>query len=189
MHRILLTISLLPIAISLAARWWFGLRVLAAEGTRACRCDLARWLPAPGDAAAVHRAENTAAEFGRELRLKALSEWRARDPKAAASREGTLRFGIAVPPLGAMVAVFAVLVGKVPVAGALAIVLAAAALAAALGLLTLPPELAAINRAARTVREGKNFPDADDQEAVARCAIAHAWDAALPPILRLLQRQ
>ena len=38
----------------------------------------------------------------------------ANDPKAAAAREGTRRFGLAVPPLSGIVAVFAVLVGKDP---------------------------------------------------------------------------
>lgn len=188
MFRLLLFISLFPIAIALIARWWFGMRVLAGDGMRPCRCDLKRWLPTPGDEAVVHRAEGSAAEFGRQLRIKALAEWRERDPKAAASRENTRRFGLAVPPLSGVVAVFAVLVGKVPVMGAIAILLAATALAAVLGLLTLPPELGAITRAARKVREDKNFPGSEEEEAVIRCAIAHAWDLSLPPILRWVHR-
>jgi Zn-dependent membrane protease YugP len=87
-----------------------------------------------------------------------------------------------------VVAVFALLVGKIPVMGAIAIPVGATAIAALMGILTLPPELAAIHRAARKVREDRNFPSRDDEDAVIRCATAHAWDAALPPILRWLQR-
>ena len=188
MFRLILLIALFPIAIALAARWWFGLRVLLMNGSRSCRCDLARWLPAPGDEAIIHRAEESAAEFGRQLRLKALAEWKERDPKSAASRENTRRFGLAVPPLSGVVAVFALLVGKVPVMGAITIFVGATALAALLGLLTLPPELSAITRTARKVREEKNFPIDDDENAVIRCASAHAWDVALPPILRWMHR-
>jgi hypothetical protein len=188
MYRIILILSLLPIILALVARWWFGLRLLATQGSRTCRCDLTRWLPPPGDGAAVHRAENTAAEFGRELRLKALAEWHARDPKAAAAREGTRRFGMAVPPLTAMVAMMAVLVGRVPIVGAIAILLAATALAAVFSLLTLAPELRAIAHSARQMRKNRIFPDETDETSVIQCAIAEAWQAAAPPMLRLLQR-
>lgn len=188
MFRILLFISLFPIAIALIARWWFGLRILAGDGKRPCRCDLTRWFPSPDDAAIIHRAEASAGEFGRQLRLKALAEWHTSDPKAASSRENTRRFGLAVPPLSGVVAVFALMVAKIPVVGAIAILLASSALSAALGLLSLPPELSAIARTARRVREEKNFPNGDDEDAVVRCAIAHAWDEALPPILRWIHR-
>jgi hypothetical protein len=188
MYRLILIISLLPIALALVARWWFGLRVLASEGTRACRCDLARWMPAPGDDAALHRAENSAAEFGRELRLKALAEWHERDPKAAKAREGTRRFGMAVPPLGGVVAIMGMLVGRIPAIGGIAILLGASALAAVFSLLSLPAELRAIADSARRIRENKSFPAEADELAVIECAMAHAWDAALPPILRWLQR-
>ena len=183
MFRLIFFFSLLPLAVALAARWWFGVRVLATDGTRACRCNLDGWLPAPGDAALVHRAEQSAHEFGRQLRLKALAEWREQEPKAASSREKSRRFGTAVPPLSGIVAIFAVLVGKVPVFGALVILLGATALSTVQGLLALPPELGAITRSARKAREARHFPDRDDEEAVIRCALAHAWDASLPPIL------
>lgn len=188
MFRLILFISLFPIAIALVARWWFGMRVIAAEGGRACRCDLGRWLPTPCDEAVIHRAEESAAEFGKQLRSKALAEWKEQDVKAERSRANSLRFGMAVPPLSGIVAVMAVLVGKVPVTGAIAILLGATALSAAFGLLTLPPELAAIARAARKVRAEKQFPNSEDEDAVIRCAVAHAWDHALPPILRWFHR-
>lgn len=184
MFRLILFISLFPITIALIARWWFGVRILTTEGDRLCRCDLTNWLPPPGDQSLIHRAEESAAEFGRQLRLKALAEWQAQDPKGAGSREGTRRFGLAVPPLSGVIAVFAVIVGKVPVIGAVAILLGATALSAALGLLSLPPELSAITRAAGKSRKAKSFPRGDDEDAVIRCAMAHAWDAALPPIMR-----
>jgi hypothetical protein len=187
MFRLILLLSLLPIAVALALRWWFGLRVLATAGKQTCRCDLAQWMPAPGDAAVIHRAEKSAAEFGHELRLKALAQWRDGDPKAAAAREGTRRFGKAAPPLSMMIAVFALLVGKVPLTGAIAIVAAAIAITAVLGLLSLPVELQAIARTAKGLRKQGGFPSRDDEETVIRCAIAHAWGDSPPAIFRWFQ--
>ena len=184
----ILLAALLPLAVSLMVRYWFGLRVLAIHGGRNCSCDLGRWMPPPGDEALVHRAEGSAGDFGAQLRNKALAEWREQDPKAAAARVNALRFGMAVPPLSAMIAVFAVLVGKIPVMGAIAAVLLMTALAAAFGLLTLPPELRAIAAGAGKTRRDRSFPKRDDEDAVVACAIAHAWSESLPPILRFFQK-
>lgn len=188
MWRVLFLISILPIAAALIARWWFGLRILAAHGGRECRCDLDQWLPAPDDSSVVHHAEGLANEFGRQLRIKALAEWRQRDPKAAAAREGARRFGMAVPPLSGIVAVLAVLVAKIPIMGAISILLTATALAAVLGLLSLAPELLAITAAAKKLRETRSFPRREDEDEVIRCAMAHAWKETLPPVFSLLQR-
>jgi hypothetical protein len=186
--RLLFIFSGLAIGITLIARWWFGLRVLRSEGQRPCKCDLARWMPSPGDSAVIHRAEETAGEFGRQLRLKAMEEWRSRDPKASRARESSRRFGMAVPPLSGVVAVFAVLVAKIPIFGAIAVCLAATALATILGMLSLAPELQAIAAAARKLRAERCFPRRDDEDAVIQSAIAHAWKENLPPVLQILQK-
>jgi hypothetical protein len=187
MWNLLFFISAIPIAAGLLLRWWFGLRVLSEDGRRPCRCDLDNWKPAPDDKAVIHRAEESADEFGRHLRLKALAEWRDRDPKASRSRDGSKRFGMAVPPLSGIVAIMAVVVAKIPVIGAIAVVFAATALACVFGLLSLAPELMAITLASRKLREMKSFPRRDDEDAVIRCAVAHAWKEALPPVLAKLQ--
>ena len=95
---------------------------------------------------------------------------------------------MAVPPLSGIIAIFAILVAKIPIIGAVSVLLAATALASALGLLSLGPELQAITRSARKLRDDKGFPNRVDEEAVIRCALAHAWKESLPPILGLLQR-
>ena len=164
------------------------MRVLAEDGARPCRCNLGTWMPLADDKAVIHRAEESAAEFGRQLRIKARAEWRESDPKAAAARENSRRFGAAVPPLSGMVAVMAILVAKIMPMNAIALVLAATALATVLGVLSMAPELAAITRAAKKLREAKSFPRRDDEDAIIRCAVAHAWKETLPPILGLLQR-
>ena len=186
MFRLILLVSLVPIIVGWLARWWFGARVLAVDGPRTCRCDLTRWRPPPGDTAVVHRAEGSAAEFGRQLHAKALADWYDQVPRALKSREQSHRFGQAVPPLSGLIAIFAVVVGKVPVFGAIAILLGSTGLATALALLALPPELTAIARAARRIRDENHFPNSDERDAVIRCANAHAWTAALPPILRFI---
>lgn len=187
MYKIILFFSLFPIVLALGARWWFGQRILVGLGARPCRADLKRWSPPSGHGELLHREEASAAVYGADLRLKALEAWKKENPRAHGSRENTRRFGMAVPPLSALVAIFAVLVGKIPVLGAFAILIGATALAAALGLLTLPPELVAISRFARKAREDRWFPDREDEEAAIRCASAHAWDQALPPILRWIR--
>ena len=189
MLRLLLFFSLLSLALALIARWWFGTRVLDSYGKRMCRCDLKLWTPAPGDEASVHRTDASAAEFGNQLRQKALHEWRQSDPKSANSREQSRRFGIAVPPLGGVVAVLAVIAGKIPVLGAFAIFIAAVALSAVLGILALPPELTAIARTSKRIRDQRAFPSSEDSEAIVRCASAHAWEQALPPVLRMLKKR
>jgi hypothetical protein len=188
MWKLLFMFAGVAVAASLIARWWFGIRVLANEGGRPCRCDLSKWLPSPGDEALIHRAEESAAEFGSQLRLKALAEWRERNPKAAASRESARRFGLAVPPLSGIVAIMAAIIAKIPVLGAIAVFMAATALAAMLGILSLAPELQAIMHSARKLRENKSFPRRDDEDAVIQCAMAHAWKETLPPILKILQK-
>jgi len=188
MPRLLLLLSLVSLAAAFAARWWFGLRVLATEGEQLCKCDLATWFPGKSGEAVVHRADGTADSFGRQLRMKAMEEWAEEQPKAAASRENSRRFGQAVPPLSIIIAVFALIVAKVPFLGAVAIIVAATSLAAVLGVLTLTPELQAIHRAAKKARAVKAFPDRDQETIIIRCALAHSWKEAFPPILKLIQK-
>jgi len=189
MFRLLLFFSLLALALTLIASWWFGSRMLVFYGKRMCRCDLRLWTPAPDNETSVYRADDTAAEFGNQLRRKALHDWQEQDPKSADSRERSRHIGIAVPPLGGVVAVLAVIAGKIPVLGAFAVFIAAVALSAALGMLALPPELTAIARSSKRIRDQRAFPSSEDSEAITRCASAHAWEQALPPILRMLKKR
>lgn len=188
MWRLLLLLSALPIAIGLAARWWFGLRVLADDGKRACRCNPENWARFSQTETTTGETEKPAGEFGRHLRLKALSDWAQEAPKAAGARENSRKFGMAVPPLAGIVAIFAVIVSKLHPFSAVVVVIAATALAAAMLMLSLAPELRAIARASRAMRESRAFPRKDDEDFVIRSAVAHAWKETLPPILLLLQR-
>lgn len=187
MWRLLLTFSILPIAAALVLRWWFGTRVLMALGGRPCRCDLARWDKTLGDSPLASVSQDApAAEFGNRLRLAALAQWQSSEPKRAAARESGRRFGLAVPPFSAMVAVFAVILAKIPVMGGIAMVIAATALATAFGLLSLGEELRAIGRTARALREARAFIRSDDEDAVIEAAIARAWCETLPRVLQML---
>lgn len=187
MWRFLLFISIFPLALALLARWWFGLRVLRREGRRICRCDPARWARLPGVGDSPPPAEGSAREHAVHLRAAALAAWKKRAPKAAAARESSKRFCMAVPPLTIMVAVFAVLLAKVPVTGGIAIVLAATALAATFRLLGLGSELRAMAAQVNTMRETRPYSRLDDEDAVATCTAAEAWSDAVPPILKFLQ--
>jgi len=186
MWRFIFLISILPIVAAIVARWYFGLRVLRVEGRRPCTIDPIRWEVYLGKYLPMETGEAPAQEFGKLLRLQALADWTLRDRKRAASRESAKKFGLAVPPFALVIAVFALLVAKIPFLGALAILFASTALSAAFGLLTLGSELRAIAITTRRLRESRAFVRKDDEDAVASCAVAHAWAESIPPILRIL---
>jgi hypothetical protein len=185
--RVMFLVSVVPIAVALLARWWFGIRVLSAEGRRICRCDAARWAKLPGAGKEPPPIEAPAREHAVRIRAAALAAWSERAPKLAASREGSKRFGMAVPPLTVMVAVFAILLAKVPVMGGISIILAAIAISATLRLLGLGSELRAVAAQVNAMRESRVFPRLDDEDAVAACAAAEAWNDSVPPVLKFLQ--
>ncbi|WAC18250.1 hypothetical protein OVA24_13490 [Luteolibacter sp. SL250] len=185
MWRLIFIISILPIVAAIVARWYFGLRVLSKDGRQPCTVDPIRWQVYLGDKPALETPSAPAVELGKVLRLAALEDWKTREPKKAASRESARKFGLAVPPLALVIAVFALLVAKIPFLGAVAILFASTALSAAFGLLSLGGELRAIAVTTRKLRESRSFMRRDDEEAVASCAVAHAWSESIPPILRV----
>lgn len=183
MWRLLIMISVLPLAAGLVLRWWYGLRVLQVRGRALVRPAGERWLEMAGEGG----PEMEASEAGARLRVAALREWLGNEPRAAKAREGARKFGVAVPPLAMVVAAMGVIAGRVPVMVAMAAVLAAVALATVFGLLSLGAELRAVASTAKRVREARVFRRSDDEEAVIECAAAHAWNEAVPPVLRWLK--
>lgn len=171
----------------MALRWWFGTRVLATQGPRVCRADLEKWLPEPGEGAVARRSEETAHVIGFYLWKYALNDWERRDPKAAMARRKSKQLGTILPPFMVIITAFAILVGKVPVLGAFALVFASIAFAALFSYLTLGQELKEVATAANRLRKAGAFRLRDDEDAVVECAMAHAWHQALPPVLRWLQ--
>lgn len=187
MWRLILFLSILPISVCLVLCWWFGTRILWGEGRRVCRCDLGRWLPDPDDQKKVLRAEQSASQFGASLRRKALKHWKQQNAKEEAARKNHRHFGLAVPPLSAVIAVFAVVVGKIPPFAAIVIFIAATALSCVIGLLSLPAELTAIRRYVQEKSMESAFPDAEQRASVVRCAMGHAWQDSLPAVLKWFQ--
>jgi len=180
--KLLFLFSVLPIAATLIARWYFGIRVLATEGRRPCRFDPARWENHLGNNPPIEVDEAPAMELGKVLRLAALTDWKARDPKRAAARESSRRFGMAVPPLGLIIGVFvAIRFGVLP---GLAVFLTSIAFSVLTSLLSIGTELTAVALVNRRLRESRAFTRRDDEDAVANSAIAHVWAESIPPILR-----
>ncbi len=186
MFRLLILLSALPIAAAFVARWWFGMRILAAAGRRQCTCDLSRWENAFGKENLPPSKSADSRIFAELLRKSALADWKTREPKAAASREGARRFGMAVPPLSLMVAVFAV--GKIQFSGVIAVFLIAIALSVFISYLSISPELNAILTTARRLRDTGVFHRRDDEDSVIESASASAWKEAAPPVFNLIQR-
>ncbi|MEP2776237.1 MAG: hypothetical protein ABJQ29_06895 [Luteolibacter sp.] len=188
MHKFLILIAALPIIIAFLLRWWFGIRVLTSTGKRQCTCNLAKWEETFGKET-LPPAATADAKVHAELLLKAtLADWKTRDPKAAANREGIRRFGMAVPPLSAMCVILAVIVMKINPLMAISIFLLGIAFAAVIAYLGIAPELRALIITSRRLRDTRIYPRRDDEDAVIEAATALAWKDAAPPVFNLIQR-
>lgn len=150
MFSILILPSLFLIAVCMVLRWYCGL------------------VP-------MYGCDDSRRSAGLSLRVRAVEHWRRTDPKGAASRAATLRFGMAAPPLSLLVVAFAVVAGRVSLHAALSLVLAVTALASIFGLLSAAAELAAVRR----YRE-----DPELGEEVRAIALAEVWNQSIPPALR-----
>ena len=187
MWRLLIFLSLIPPILAMALRWWYGTRVLATLGPRVCRADLAKWLPEPEQSGVARRSDETAHVTGFHLWQYALREWERRDPKAAGARRKAKRVAIILPPFMVVIVAFALIVAKLHILGAFALVFGSIAMSALFSFLTLGPELKEVAVAANRLRKTGAFRLRDDEDAVVGCAMAHEWHQSLPPVLRWLQ--
>lgn len=188
MPRLLILLAALPIIVTLVARWWFGLRLLKSGAETQCSCDLEKWNRTFGEHHLPASPSGNLITFADFLRKAALADWRTRDKKAALAREGTRRFGMAVPPLTAMIVILGIIVGRITPSYGIAIFLVATAFSAVIAYLGLAPEIQAILTTSRRLRDNRIFPRKDDEDAVIQAAIALSWKEAAPPIYNLLQR-
>lgn len=188
MVRLLILIAALPIAAAFLVRWWLGLRVLSSEGRRQCSCDLALWEKTFGTENPPPSKSGDARIFAETLRKHALNDWKTRDPKAATSREGVRRFGMAVPPLSLMIVILGIIVGRIPAIWAIPVFLLALACAVIVSYLSIAPELNAMLIAARRLRGSGVFHRRDDEDAVITAATALVWKESAPPVFNLIQR-
>lgn len=186
MPRIIFLLAALAVIAAIVAQRWFGKRVQDSHRARRCKVDGRRWVELFGEAAVLPEGELSAVDLGRELRKAALADWEKEDPRSSGARDAARRFGLAVPPLTILVVVFAVILMKLLLFTALAIILAATALACGFGILSVGAELGAVARASRKVREKRVFARSDDEEAVIECAAAEVWTQALPPMVRFI---
>ena len=188
MFRFLVILAALPIIAAFLLRWWFGIRILTTFGKRQCSCNLAKWEETFGAETVPPAASADARVHAQFLHKATLLDWQRREPKSAASREAVRRFGMAVPPLSAMVAILAVIVMKLTPFMAIAVFLLAVAVAAIFAYLGLAPELRAIALTSRRLRATRIYPRREDEDAVIQAATALAWKQAAPPIFNLVQR-
>ena len=180
--KLLFVFSLIPIAAALISRWYFGTRILMSRGKRACTVDRIRWETYLGKAAPLEVEEAPAMELGKLLRIIALADWKARDPKRASVRDKARKFGMAVPPLGLIIAVF--IIFRMGAYAGLAVFVSAIALSILTAYVSIGTELTVVALMNRRLRESRSFPRRDDEDAVADSATAHVWLEATPPILR-----
>lgn len=188
MVRFLILLAAVPIIAAFIARWWLGLRVLSSSGRRQCSCDLALWEKSFGVENPPPSKSGDALIFAETLRKAALADWKTREPKAAASREGVRRFGMAVPPLSLLIVILGVVVGRIPAIWAIPVFLLAIAVAIIFSYLSVAPELNAMITASRRLRAGGAFHRRDDEDAVIAATTALVWKEAAPPIFKLIQR-
>lgn len=188
MVRFLILLAALPIVAAFVARWWMGLRVLSSAGRRQCSCDPALWEKSFGADHLPPSKAGDARVFAESLRKAALADWKTREPKAAASREGVRRFGMAVPPLALLVVILGVIVGRVPAIWAIPVFLLAIAFAVITSYLSVAPELNAMLLASRRLRASGAFHRRDDEDAVIAATTALVWKESAPPVFNLVQR-
>lgn len=188
MPRLLILLAALPIIVTLVVRWWFGLRLLKSSLEHPCTCNLEKWKQTFGEQQLPVTSSGNSIMFAELLRKTALADWRVRDKKAAIAREGTRRFGMAVPPFSAMIVILAVVVGRIPLAYGIAIFLIATAFSAIIAYLSIAPEIQALLITSRRLRESGIFHRRDDEDAVIQAAVALSWKEAAPPIFNLIQR-
>jgi hypothetical protein len=186
--RFLILLAALPIVAAFVGRWWLGLRVLSSIGRRQCSCDLALWEKFFGTENLPPSKSGDARIFAEALRKNALEDWKSREPKAAASREGVRRFGMAVPPFSLMIVILGVIVGRVPAIWAIPVFLLAVAFAVIMSYLSVAPELNAMLLASRRLRSSGAFHRRDDEDAVIAATNALVWKEAAPPVFNLIQR-
>ncbi|MFM2196639.1 MAG: hypothetical protein RLZZ505_71 [Verrucomicrobiota bacterium] len=188
MVRFLILLAAVPIIAAFIARWWLGLRVLSSAGRRQCSCDLALWEKSFGAENAPPSKSGDALIFAETLRKAALADWKTREPKAAASREGVRRFGMAVPPFTLLIVILGVIVGRIPAIWAVPAFLFAIAVAVIFSYLSVAPELNAMLTASRRLRASGAFHRRDDEDTVIAATTALVWKEAAPPIFKLIQR-
>lgn len=188
MPRLLILLAALPIIITLVVRWWFGLRLLKSSAELQCSCNLEKWKQTFDEQHLPPSPSGNLIIFAELFRKSALADWRVRDKKAAIAREGTRRFGMAVPPLTAMVVIVGIFVGRITPSYGIAIFLIATAFSAVIAYLSIAPEIHAILTTARSLRTSGIFHRRDDEDAVIQAAVAISWKEAAPPIFNLLQR-
>ncbi|MDP4624780.1 MAG: hypothetical protein NWT08_06550 [Akkermansiaceae bacterium] len=188
MFRFLVILSALPIITAFLLRWWLGIRILSTTGKRQCSCNLTKWEETFGKDSTPPSASADARVHAEFLHKAALSDWKTREPKAAATREAVRRFGMAVPPLTAMVMILPIIIMKISPLLAIAFFLLAIALAATFAYLGLAPELRAIALTSRRLRDSRIYPRREDEDAVVQATTALAWKQAAPPIFNLIQR-
>lgn len=109
-----------------------------------------------------------------------------REPALAAKRTWALRFGHVFPVFTAIVLVFAILVGKLPVLLALSILAASLGLATCAQTLALACELRAANLATAVLEKKRILPRLADEERVTTATRAQAWRAIVPGLLARL---
>lgn len=188
MVRFLILLAALPIVVAFVARWWLGLRVLSSAGRRQCSCDPALWEKAFGPDHLPPSKSGDARLFAEALRKCALADWKTREPKTAASREGVRRFGMAVPPLSLLVVILGIIAFRVSTIWVIPVFLLAIAFAVIFSFLSVAPELNAMLLASRRLRDSGTFHRRDDEDAVIAATTALVWKESAPPIFNLIQR-
>lgn len=214
MHRLLLLISLLPLLAALILRKLYADRilresrgmVLGRDGSSLARSMLDSmghenaelrlskgewagaaaagegWLSLPSKTA----LGNSVADHGQVALRVGLYFLSLKDPAAVARRRWALRFGHVFPIFTAVVCVFALLVGKLPMLWLVSIVMGSLGLAACAQLLTLAANLQASAMAAVILEKKRILPRSSDEENVVAAARAWAWHAIVPGMISRL---
>lgn len=142
-------------------------------------CKAGEWLRMPSHLANAHSASS----HGRAALLIGLFVLAQRDGKVISARMWALRFGHVFPIFTLIVLVFAVLMAKLFLGWALAVLLGVMALATLVQCLTLRAERQAAELAAVVLEKKRIIARQEDEDAVMAALRGWSWAGVLPGIL------
>lgn len=182
MPRILIIFSLILITAAYLLRWWFAKRILLLISSQPIRLQADRWWECFGEKWQPTSPVN-AQQLGVLLHKIALADWQSRNAKQFATHLQMRRLFAVAPPLSFMVAILAFFAAKIPPVAGISIVALTTGITTFASIFRIPTELSAISLALKKMREERLIVRAEDEQQIAKAAIATVWLNAFPPIL------
>ncbi|WP_367873224.1 zinc metallopeptidase [Luteolibacter sp. Populi] len=180
MWKLLLLLSIIPLAGAWAARHWFWTRVRIEGLRRDCETSVKDLRVRMGLPAGRRGSETHAAALGNAVRECGLALLEREGDAIAKSRTKGAYLTRALPALVAVVAVFAIFSKRVPGGWAVAGAVGVVAIWTLLRLTGMAVEWRAVARGTELLKASRALKRVDDEQEVIRCAKASVWSTVWP---------